>query len=1337
MKKILSMLLALSMVLSLLPVAAMAEVADTTIGASGEAPAMLPGKSSPMGGTSYNIWVGGVEVTDSNKGGISGTGITGTVTYDSDTNTLTMNGAAISSAHTSWNGKDQFSIYSQAPTLTLNLVGENSIKGVDAKNSTYGIRCQGQLTIAGGGSLTVTPGRAYIDDYIGNNHSSGILTEGGLTINGVTLNIEGEQYGLYEYGDGDITVNGGTIRATGETAGIKSDNSMIISGGNVTGTATTSEGYGITTDDLTVSGAATVTASGIEGAKAFRFSASTQTTYNVVAGDNEADATVVASPDESTWAKAYVQLTPGNTISGAIIAGGGSPIEGASVQIQKNGVDFGVPTVTAADGTYTTQAVPDGTYAIKVSKVGYVDAVIDKVTVSGSPVTGVNQGLTVLPEARWGEAEVDGAEPTTWQSGTLTEAMIYASTLESGTAYIQLLGDITRTTSVVINRNVTIDLNGKVLENGSYDVIRKTGNSTLTITDSGSGGKVECTSTSPDNHLAIHDQGTGQVIIKGGTISACKMSIANTNAIESGILSIYDGTIFSSASNAIQRYNTVNVHGGTVRSAAGSGLSAITGNIVNIYDGVVENTNGGYAIVGKTVCIAGGTIRNNAERGSAILIGYEGISLTLTGGTIENSYINGTAIGASSSSAIIIPSGTVAIKGGGEAMNKAPDLSGYSNVRVLGCTTSSDGSGAIEIAKDDIDTDAEVEAYKYLEFGPATAPGAPHTITATAGTGGSISPRGSVTVNNGASQGFIITPSSNYSIADVKVNGVSQGRIASYIFNNVTADHTIAATFSYTGGSGSDSPDNDTDDGSTPDNSNPVIVTPPAPNKPNSPTQGEIKVNGKVDSKGNITVNVTNRTVADAFDQALADAKKNGNEQNGITVVLHVNTGSKTGSHVTVNLPKTVQDTIIAKKIVNIVIVVDSPDISIGLDLATVAEINRQANSDVNVTATRRDNSTLTEAAQKAIGSRPVFDLRVNYGSGEQVQNFGAGSVVVSIPYILGADEKAENIQAVYVDGSGKLHWLVDSIYDSALQVLHFATSRFSAYGIGYKQQNTAFTDTAGHWAKGDINYAVNRGLLSGTSATTFTPNVAVTRGLFVTAIGRLASVDVSAYEQSSFSDVQRSADDMPYIEWANANKIIHGIGNGKFAPDQSITREQLAVIIGNYVQAIGFKLPQTRAAITFADSAQTSNYAKGYVRQVQMAGLMNGREGGGFDPQGTTTRAELAAVLRRLEQLLAASDNKQGWARNDLGQWRYYQNGTPVTGIREIDAANYTFDGQGVTTDVPRNLRYTTYTVQKGDSFWLIAPQQGCSVSELERLNNQSRFAPIYPGDVLRVPER
>ena len=71
-----------------------------------------------------------------------------------------------------------------------------------------------------------------------------------------------------------------------------------------------------------------------------------------------------------------------------------------------------------------------------------------------------------------------------------------------------------------------------------------------------------------------------------------------------------------------------------------------------------------------------------------------------------------------------------------------------------------------------------------------------YTITASAGANGSVSPSGAVTINHGANQTFTITPNTGYSIADVKVDGVSVGKVSSYTFTNVTANHTLEASFS-------------------------------------------------------------------------------------------------------------------------------------------------------------------------------------------------------------------------------------------------------------------------------------------------------------------------------------------------------------------------------------------------------------------------------------------------------------------------------------------------------------------------------------------------------------
>lgn len=188
-------------------------------------------------------------------------------------------------------------------------------------------------------------------------------------------------------------------------------------------------------------------------------------------------------------------------------------------------------------------------------------------------------------------------------------------------------------------------------------------------------------------------------------------------------------------------------------------------------------------------------------------------------------------------------------------------------------------------------------------------------------------------------------------------------------------------------------------------------------------------------------------------------------------------------------------------------------------------------------------------------------------------------------------------------------------------------------------QYTTPFTDIADHWAKENIEFVVDRGLFSGTSATTFSPNSSMTRGMFVTVLGRLANVDVRGYKQSSFTDVKNDAYYMDYIEWASKNSIAKGIGNGQFAPDQSITREQMAVIMENYAKFMGFTLPKVHEENSFADNANISDYARDAVKQMQMAGIINGKKVNLFDPQCTATRAEVSTVLRHFVELAIAGD--------------------------------------------------------------------------------------------------
>ena len=193
----------------------------------------------------------------------------------------------------------------------------------------------------------------------------------------------------------------------------------------------------------------------------------------------------------------------------------------------------------------------------------------------------------------------------------------------------------------------------------------------------------------------------------------------------------------------------------------------------------------------------------------------------------------------------------------------------------------------------------------------------------------------------------------------------------------------------------------------------------------------------------------------------------------------------------------------------------------------------------------------------------------------------------------------------------------------------------FANYGtIGDVEDSSkaGFTDVSNHWAKDAINYVTDKALFNGTSATTFSPNEGMTRGMFVTVLGRMAGADISAYNtQSKFADVDSKMYYNAYINWAAANKIVSGVDASHFDPNALIIREQAAVIMDNYLTASGTKVDETGSAAAFTDSAAIRPYAKDAVARMQKAGLLNGKTGNIFDPQGTTTRAQVAVIMQKL----------------------------------------------------------------------------------------------------------
>ena len=443
--------------------------------------------------------------------------------------------------------------------------------------------------------------------------------------------------------------------------------------------------------------------------------------------------------------------------------------------------------------------------------------------------------------------------------------------------------------------------------------------------------------------------------------------------------------------------------------------------------------------------------------------------------------------------------------------------------------------------------------------------------------------------------------------------------------------------------------------------------------KPQAPVTGETKPI-QPDKNGNAAVD--NSSVQSAIDKAKQDAKKNGTTENGIAVTVPITSAAgQTSFNVTIKAQTL--DLLVKENVRQFTVAIDHL-VSVNIGLDTLKQLDAvSAGGDIILRANKVDALRSTEA-KAAIETRPAYDLSLVYLSGGKetpITSLNGHTISVRLSYTPAKGEQTGNLYAVYVDDAGKVEWITKSSYDASLKAVVFETGHFSVYGVGYKNPAPAFTDIHNHWAADNILFAASRGLLSGTSDTTFSPNTGMTRGMFVTALGRLAGINPDSYKTGKFTDVKADAYYAPYVNWAAQNGIVEGVTATTFAPDTNINREQMAVIMANYAKKLGYDLPKTLQAVTFADNAQISSWAKNAVRTMQQAGILSGKNGNKFDPKGTATRAEVATVLRRFVEIVIDPQTANGWQQNDSGQWSYYRNGKPVKGLLSDDQKWYWLD--------------------------------------------------------------
>jgi uncharacterized repeat protein (TIGR02543 family) len=493
-----------------------------------------------------------------------------------------------------------------------------------------------------------------------------------------------------------------------------------------------------------------------------------------------------------------------------------------------------------------------------------------------------------------------------------------------------------------------------------------------------------------------------------------------------------------------------------------------------------------------------------------------------------------------------------------------------------------------------------------------------------------------------------------------------------------TEDQTIYAHWTYTGGSDHDDDDDDSgsDSGSSFDNRTTTPATTTSEKTPSQTVMAEASVTATPSQNGWATASIPEKSVTDAIAKAQADAKAQGKTANGTTVALNI-TMPKGATSLTANLTRHSLNSLVSAGVTSLAL--NGSLVRVAFDAKALAEIQKQSSG--NISFTIAPNASLSSEAKKMIGTRPVYELTVSYtknGKNATVSSWGGGTATVSVPYTPAEDEAVGGLYAVYVDAYGNATRVAGSAYDANRGCVIFTTTHFSRYGIGYTAPSAKFADIANHWAKESIDYVVGRGLLSGTTETTFAPDAAMTRGMLVAALGRLANVDVKSYTTNSFTDVKTGSALRPFIEWAHKKGVVQDSQNGKFEPERAVTREEVAKIFANYAKVTGYTLPVTRMATTYRDASSIGSAYKEAVTATQQAGILMGSTGNQFNPKSSATRAEVSSMLHRYIKLTIDPNTAQGWAKNDTGQYLYYKNGKPLTDTQTIGGAKYFFNADG-----------------------------------------------------------
>jgi|GEM_PF-1491829 len=277
------------------------------------------------------------------------------------------------------------------------------------------------------------------------------------------------------------------------------------------------------------------------------------------------------------------------------------------------------------------------------------------------------------------------------------------------------------------------------------------------------------------------------------------------------------------------------------------------------------------------------------------------------------------------------------------------------------------------------------------------------------------------------------------------------------------------------------------------------------------------------------------------------------------------------------------------------------------------------------------------------------FDINVQI-SDATINHFD-NAMTISMPYSPPAGQLVYSLNLYGRDNTGKLHKVPCTYDKSAGQVKFSAANQYTsmfidALSMDAERAYSIFTDVdKSSWYLDYVLYVFEKGIMNGVASNTFEPNTPMTRAMLVNTLYKMAGTPQAA-SSVKMPDIADGSWYKAAVDWALANKIVSGYADGRFGPDDPITREQLAILLWRYANYAGLKIAAGGYPGISAYNDGFSVYENMRVGfdWVCSNGIITGTVNNGATllmPQSSATRAEVAAVLKRFVDMgISLPDN-------------------------------------------------------------------------------------------------